>query len=311
MDEAALVPVPPGASRLRACVEALVLPGMHSPHSRRAYASSLHEFLEWHRPQLHGALSRAVVQQYRTALEARGLAPSSINVRLAAIRKLAAEAADHGLLPPEVAAGIARVRGVRQLGVRAGNWLTREQARRLLQAPDPSCAKGKRDRAMLGLLLGCGLRRSEMAALTVEHVQQREGRWVIVDLTGKGNRVRSVPVPAWAKLLLDEWTSAAMICRGKLFRALNKAGAVSAAGITGKAVWCVVRDYAVRIGLAGLAPHDLRRTCARLCRSAGGDLEQIQFLLGHGSIQTTERYLGSRQNLGEAVNDHLGLDVER
>ena len=59
---------------------------------------------------------------------------------------------------------------------------------------------------------------------------------------------------------------------------------------------------------ATLAPHDLRRTCAKLCRKSGGDLEQIQMLLGHASIQTTERYLGSRQNLKEAVNDRLGLD---
>ena len=67
--------------------------------------------------------------------------------------------------------------------------------------------------------------------------------------------------------------------------------------------------YARQTGLVNkLAPHDMRRTCAKLCRAAGGDLEQIQFLLGHASIQTTERYLGSRQNLKEAVNDRLGLD---
>ena len=69
--------------------------------------------------------------------------------------------------------------------------------------------------------------------------------------------------------------------------------------------------YARQTGLVDkLAPHDMRRTCARLCRESGGDLEQIQFLLGYASIQTTERYLSSRQNLKEAVNDRLGLDVD-
>ena len=73
-------------------------------------------------------------------------------------------------------------------------------------------------------------------------------------------------------------------------------------------VWHVVMKYARELNLDRLAPHDLRRTCAKLCRASGGDLEQIQFLLGHASIETTERYLGSRQNLKEAVNDRLGLD---
>ena len=110
---------------------------------------------------------------------------------------------------------------------------------------------------------------------------------------------------------MDDWTAAALIREGRLFRAVNKGGVVWAEGMTEKVVWWVVREYGARIGLPKLAPHDLRRTCAKLCRAAGGDLEQIQFLLGHASIQTTERYLGSRQNLAEAVNDRLGLEVER
>jgi hypothetical protein len=75
-----------------------------------------------------------------------------------------------------------------------------------------------------------------------------------------------------------------------------------------KAVWWVVREYAKLAGIDNLAPHDLRRTCARLCHSAGGELEQIQFLFGHRSVETTERYLGSRQRLVQAVNDHLGIE---
>jgi integrase len=250
-----------------------------------------------------------VVQEYRTELARSGLAASTINLRLSAIRKLAAEAADGGFLPPEIAAGVAKVRGARKLGVRAGNWLTREQASTLLQAPNVETLKGKRDRAILSLLIGCGLRRSEMAALDLADLQQREGRWVLPDLTGKGGRVRTVPVPAWVKRSLDLWIDAAGLQQGKLLRPINKSGKLSGAGITPKVIWWVVLAYAQKADLQKLAPHDLRRTCAKLCRASGGELEQIQLLLGHASIQTTEQYLGTRQNLVEAVNDRLGLDL--
>jgi integrase len=198
---------------------------------------------------------------------------------------------------------------MRQMGVRAGNWLTREQARLLLLAPNASTLKGKRDRAMLAVLIGCGLRRAELTALTVDHIQQREARWVLIDLTGKGNRLRSIPVPGWVKASIDEWTKAAAIREGKIFRAIDKAGRLWGSGITEKVVWWTVLDYAKPLGFENLAPHDLRRTCAKLCRASGGDLEQIQLLLGHASIQTTERYLGTKQNLVNAVNDHLGIEL--
>ncbi len=145
-----------------------------------------------------------------------------------------------------------------------------------------------RDRAVLGLLLGCAaLRRAELVRLQVDGIQQRSGRWVLPDLKGKGNRVRTVPVPAWVKLLLDEWLRVAGILEGPVFRSVNKGGAVGGQGFTENAVWGIVRQYARDCALGNLAPCDLRRTCARLCRESGGALEQIQLLLGHASIQTT------------------------
>jgi site-specific recombinase XerC len=155
-----------------------------------------------------------------------GIAPSTIKVRLSAVRKLATEAADNGLLAPELAAGIARVRGAKRLGVRVGNWLTLEQAQALLSAPDASTVKGKRDRAILAVLLGCALRRSEVAALTFEHLQQRDGRSVIVDLIGKGGRVRTVPMPAWTKVAIDDWAQAAGIGSGRVWLSINKGGRI-------------------------------------------------------------------------------------
>jgi integrase/recombinase XerD len=137
------------------------------------------------------------------------------------------------------------------------------------------------------------------------HIQLRDSRWVIPDLAGKGNRLRTVPVPAWAKAILDTWLTRAGITAGPIFRPLNKAGRTSDRRISEDTVWNVVRMYGARFGKPGFAPHDLRRTCAKLCRLSGGDLEQIQLLLGHASVQTTERYLGTRQNLARAVNDNL------
>jgi integrase len=190
----------------------------------------------------------------------------------------------------------------------AGNWLTDEQARSLWESPDNARMKGKRDRALLALLLACGLRRHEAANLKVEDLQQREEHWAIGELVGKAGHIRTVPMPDWVYLELVTWLSSASIDRGKIFRRLSRAGRVLGGGISEKAIWHVVRSAASKVGIPALAPHDLRRTCARLCRSVGGELDQIQLLLGHVSIQTTEQYLGSRQRIRSAVNDRIGIE---
>jgi site-specific recombinase XerD len=241
-------------------------------------------------------------------LEARRLAPGTVNLRLAAVRRLAYEAAESGLLSPEQAAGIRRIKGAKKLGVRLGNWLLADQARALCQSPDIRTLKGKRDRAILSLLLACGLRRSELAELKADDLQRREDHWAIVDLAGKGGHVRTVPVPNWVKQTIDDWLAAAVITSGRLFRCVCRAGKTWGDFITDRVVWHVVKDYAAKLGLPQLAPYDLRRSCARLCHVAGGELEQIQFLLGHVSVQTTEKYLGCKQRLRDAVNDRIGIE---
>jgi integrase len=163
---------------------------------------------------------------------------------------------------------------------------------------------------MLAMLIGCGLRRAELLCLTLESIQRREEHWVIADLVGKGGHVRTVPIPSWVKDAVDVWTTAVGITQGAVFRAINKAGRVWGEGMSPKVLWDVVRAAAARAGIERLAPHDLRRTCARLCHLAGGELEQIQFLLGHVSMQTTERYLGCKQKLRCAVNDRLGIEPD-
>ncbi|MBU0705011.1 MAG: tyrosine-type recombinase/integrase [Chloroflexi bacterium] len=285
----------------------LVLDGLTSEHSKRAYEKALADFLAWHAEQGRPPLSKALVQRYRVKLESDGLAPSTVNLRLSAIRKLAREAADNGLIDPLLANGIKTVKGVKAAGVRSGNWLTREQAQELLNTPDVDTLKGLRDRAILAVLIGCGLRRSEAAALTLDHVAQREGRWVVCDLVGKGNRTRTVPMPSWARAAIDEWTEAAGITDGRVFRSVHKGGYVNGASVTPQAIRDAVTHYAERCGFGDLAAHDLRRTFAKLAHKGGAGLDQIQLSLGHVSIRTTEKYLGVEQDLVDAPCDVLGL----
>ena len=169
-------------------------------------------------------------------LEARGLAANTINQQLAAVRRLAYEAADAGLLSPELAAGIGRVNGVKQLGFRSGNWLSLDQSSEILSHALGEGLGAKRDYAMLAMLLGCGLRRSELADLDIDEVQTREGHWAIVDLIGKGGRIRTVPIPQWVKQALDLWISAAGITGGRVFRAVSKRGKVGA--LESAKTWC-------------------------------------------------------------------------
>jgi len=285
-----------------------VLNSLAAARSQESYRHAMEEFIGWYCSEPRLSFSRTVVLRYRFFLGQKNLAPSTINVRLAAVRRLTYEASDTGLLSPELAAGIRRVKGAKRLGVRIGNWLTIEQARGLLQERSEEDLRAKRDRAILVILIGCGLRRAELVALTTQDFQVREDHWVIADLIGKGKHIRTVPVPAWVKRAIDNWTSAAEIRTGTISRRVSRKGRFWGAGITPKAIWHVVKAAAKRAGIGKLAPYDLRRSCARFCHLSGGELDQIQFLLEHASVQTTERYLGCKQKLRYAVNDNLGLE---
>jgi integrase len=116
-------------------------------------------------------------------------------------------------------------------------------------------------------------------------------------------------MPNWVKVAIDAWTAPADIADGHVFRPVLRRDRVSGIRLGEKVVWQMLREYTAEIGILGIAPHDLRRTCAKLCRAAGGELEQIQMLLGHASVQTTERYLGTKQDLVHPPNDAIKLRV--
>ena len=288
----------------------MVLDALPAENSRRAYRRHLEEFFIWHASEERPELNKALINRYVKSLRGQKLSSSTINQKLSAIRKLASEAEDNNLLDSKIANGIRAVKGVPFRGRRTGNWLTKEEAQMWLNAPDLKTLKGVRDRAVLAVLIGCGLRRAEAAILSCSHIEQREGRWAIVDIVGKRDKMRTVPMPSWAKQAIDSWTYAAHIESGFIFRRVNKGGNVMGDGFTDQAIYDIIAGYAEKLEKCGIAPHDLRRTFAKLAHKGGSPIDQIQLSLGHDSIQTTEKYLGVEQDLTDAPCDHLGLKLK-
>jgi integrase len=197
---------------------------------------------------------------------------------------------------------------------------------RRLQREEIPLLKALRDQAVLALLIGTGLRRSEAAGLTWEMIQQRDGRWAIIDLVGKRGRVRSIGIPPWVKVALDRWAKASGVRQGRLFRALNKDGRLAGrvktkngrwadGNLTPQAIYNIVKEHVLAAGLYNeqgepvLAAHDLRRTAAALALKGGADLRQIQQMLGHASITTTERYLEPMRSLQVTAGDFIQLEL--
>jgi site-specific recombinase XerC len=263
-----LAPVPPESSEAepqaltpaQARLRKMVLDTVPSPHSKRNYSRALDDLFAFCacRP-----LSRSLLMEWRAAMES--LSPSTINVRLSAVRKLVGEARRAGMIGQEDAASLTDIPNISQKGTRLGNWLNREQAKELLAVPDRTTLKGKRDYVILALLVGCALRRNELDGLDVETIQQREGRWVLADLEGKGRRIRTVAVPIWVKQGIDVWTTAAGIDKGRLLRSVSKSGKVNRDTLSDWAVWSLkVNSHRSKSASSTSAPT----TCAAPARSS-------------------------------------------
>jgi integrase len=235
-------------------------------------------------------LTREVVSGYLDAHY--GHDPSNFNQALSAVKRLANQAAHNGWLDWQIAHSIDTIKSKVVRGARAGNWLSLPQAKRLLNAPGTISVSGKRDKAVLALLLGCGIRREELSEALVKQFAEREGRYYLLDLHGKGGRIRTVAVPPWAVEVVLEWLA--------VYAAKENAPLVCSflfnGGFRGKlsvsAIWDIVSHWSKRTGVP-IAPHDLRRTYSRLARDQGAPIEVIQKSLGHSNIATTQRYLGA------------------
>ena len=305
---AALVPTHTD-DRIIESVKKLVIDSLATPNSRAAYGFALDKFIRWYRTEWCSAFNKAAVHAFRTHMQQKGFAPSTINSRLAAVRKLAFEAADSGYISHELAAAIGRVKRLPARGTRVGFWLDKNQAMELLKLPDTSTLTGARDYAMLCVLLGCGLRRQEIMDLTWSHIQLRDGRWCIVDLLGKGFRTRTIAMPLWAKKALDAYAKAAEIDQaGLVFRQLRTwQKRREGRPLSTMRVYQIVKQYGAKLNLP-LKTHDLRKSFAKLAHKGNAPMVQIQKSLGHSHLITTELYVNADQNLVDAPCDHLGID---
>ena len=292
----------------------LAVNGVGSAHSRRAYATAIEEFVSW---SLHNGRIRINASQlraYQAHLAERSphrnkesdspLAPSTVNVKMAAVRSLVHCAAAEGWITvADEEQILKRLHSRPVTGRREGQRMPLADVQRCLRLPDRATLAGKRDYALLGVLFACGLRRAELCSLEVKTIGRLNEGWALIDLVGKRQKVRSIPLEAPIKQGIDEWLTAAKITGGRVFRAIRKNGKVWGSGLDESAIWQIVRHYAAQVGHENFAPHDARRSCARIYYDAKAPLKQIQFLLGHDKLDTTARYVNDEQKFGgEAVS---------
>jgi integrase len=286
-----------------------------SAHTRRAYKREIKAFLNWIRDE-GLTINRQNVRDYRELLK-ESRSDDATNQALSAIRLFVRECAEIGRISHQDAESIAKIQNVTVRGERTGNWLTKTEAEHLLHLPDTSSLYGLRDRAILAVLIGCWLRRSEVANLTFDHIQMRDGQWCIINLKGKRNKFRSFAMPEWCKAIIDRWTESARIEDGALFRQLTCTAKANHSKIkvlpdslSDKAIYRTVKRYnAGELGRE-FGAHDLRRTGATLALDGEGDIRLIQQQLGHESLDTTDKYLGRRDALRNPVGNFMKLKIK-
>jgi site-specific recombinase XerD len=295
-------------------------------NTQLSYTRESNKFLAWLAAESK-ALTFLSVCHYKQKLLDEDKSSSVINLALAAIRFFVRQAAKLDLISTERAEKVAAVESVKTRGARLGMWLSKQQLETLLEAPHKSAFVGSllpyRDQAILAVLGGAGLRRSEVASLKVEQIVTRDDRWILADIEGKGGVVRSVPIAAWIKTALSSWLEASarasggisegfvfcqcswMVSHGAFFSAV-----LSTKRLADETIRNVVKRYAQdSLGFA-VTTHDLRRSFAKLARQNGCPLEQIQFSLGHSSINTTQIYPGGSVDLVNSPSDYLRLQIK-
>lgn len=258
----------------------LVIDAQRNAHTARAYGRAVRKYVAWHARQGE-PFSRRSVMSFVSECGAS-------NQELSALRAFAREAYRNGLIDDATCYGITLIPGTRQTGQRSGNWLEKPALARLLQA-----AEQPRDLALVHLLTFAALRREEVAKLQCEQLTQRAGRWVLLDVRRKRNRVQTIPLLETTAQVLRNYIGTS----GPMFQ------------IGARQMYNVIRELAARAGIDNLGCHDLRRTGAALMRNAGAPLEKIQKHLGHKSILTTTIYLQDVDDLSNSAIDFLKDNV--
>lgn len=262
--------------------------------SRPVYEGTLRSYFAW-ALENGSPTAYSSLLAYRRFLEDRGLSIATINRQLSALRNFFRTARNMGAVDEETFRQVREVKNIQSQGQKTGRWLSLEESRLLLSSPDMQTWVGCRDRAILALMLGGGLRRSEVANLRYDHLRKHNDVWVIENLLGKHNRTRTIPLQTWTAKAITRYLSKNIEWYGGpnsdyLFVSVDRHGN-RRERMTTQTVWLIVMRYARQCGIEDLAPHDLRRTYAELARDNGAMLEEIQKLLGHSSLTTTQRYL--------------------
>lgn len=270
-------------------------------NSRKAYSQSLARFFAWHTEQGGGPLNRDLVLRYREALVVDGKQAPTVNQALAAIKKLAKEALYAGLLDPLSERGIADIPTLPVHGHRLKRWLTPEQLAALLRMPDRNLPQGRRDYLLLCLLSLAALRREEAATLCCEDIHRRDMRMVL-EIKGKGGRIRNVVCHKLLEAAVEEWQVFDNVLQGRLLRRFDNGGICQS--LTADGIRKICDSYAERFEVR-FTPHDLRRTAARIMRANGAEYDQIQHVLGHASVTTTERYVRMMPDTAAPATDRI------
>lgn len=278
-----------------------------------SYGPSIDEFLVWW-SNLEESNPIVVATAYRKYLSERGLKPATVNKKLSAIRKLFETAAVYGIgktgwpFTFEVAQAVKGVKNIPQHGDLYGTRLSEEQLKTLCYAPDGETCLGRRDRAVLALLAGCGLRRSEVCNLTWGHLRRDGNIWIIANLVGKHGRRRSVGIPPWAYNLICAYSQPGKDAE-RIIVSSNRHGQ-KRESITTQSIYRIVTEFSMKCFGFSITPHDLRRSHARLLRDKGAAIEDIRDDLGHSSSVVTERYIGKPGNPENLTNLWEGFDDE-
>jgi integrase len=285
---------------------------LDSAHTKRAYKRFWTAFYLWLGDR---EINLEITRAYRAYLVNQKISAQNLNQNIYAVRSLVRYLADEGLLAAETAELACKIKTQKVRGRKVGNWLSIEEAERIINKPGTDTPMGIRDRAILGLLIGAGLRRGEAATIKLQEIERREGRWVIAGLLGKHGRTRNIPIADWVKGLIDTWAERAAIKSGYLFRAVSwnekkQRLLLRETPLTANALFYIVQRYGWQIDRPQIAPHDLRRTFARLAYDGNAPMAQIQLALGHSNQVTTERYINAMQDFQVSPSDLLGINVE-
>ena len=276
---------------LKAYLATLATEAGLSPHTCAAYRRDLEEAAGWFAGRGIGRwdqLEPEIVADWFAETGARGLASSSRTRALSSLRGLFRHLRAEGLFEGR---DPTRIGSLPRLWQRLPEILTPDQALALMEVPPAEGWKGQRDRALLALLYGGGLRVSEAVGLRLEDLSLRLGETTspgILRVRGKGDKERLVPYGGGARERLEAWLEG---CRSDVARGSQRV-LVSRSGkpLDRHRAWRLVRDWATQAGLPALHPHVLRHSCATHLLLGGGDLRSVQEFLGHADLRTTERY---------------------